>query len=167
MGLVKTVCSSPPSRLQSFTNSQMSVSALNNLFMYFFYIPDPDEQINKYAHPACLRMFDNSKSHIHLQDKVLNLNARGNQWAHPFLSSKTVVDRRVTLFLFANDQFLMRAKRSFLFGNESKMNLSSTRCESGLFMHLRIEEQYMANFPLSWLLYVEKTELCCQITLSF
>lgn len=70
------------------------------------------------------------KSYIHLEDKVLNLYARGNHQTHSFLSSKTTVDRRGTLFLFANDQFLMRAERSF-FGWVPKWifsELSSAAC---------------------------------------
>lgn len=54
------------------------------------------------------------KSYIHLPDKVLNPDARGNQRAHSFLSRKSTADGRGALFLFARDQFLMRAKRSFL-----------------------------------------------------
>lgn len=67
--------------------------------------------------PVCWRMlcqFVKAKSIFKTKYQTLMLG--GNRQAHLFLPCKITVDTQGTLFQFALDQFLMRARRTFWYG---------------------------------------------------
>lgn len=77
------------------------------------------EKMNK-TNPTCpvfwrmLCQFVKAKSIFKTKYQTLMLG--GNRQAHLFLPCKITVDTRGTLFQFALDQFLMRARRTFCYG---------------------------------------------------
>lgn len=76
-----------------------------------------DMNKNNLTCPMCWRMlcqFGKAKSIFKTKYQTLMLG--GNRQAHLFLPCKITVDTRGTLFQFARDQFLMRARKTFWYG---------------------------------------------------